>query len=436
MTDKFIIEGGHPIEGEVWIQGNKNEALPILCACLLNTTEHRILNLPDIKDIQQLIKILEFLGAEVHFQTKGNLLVSTKKLKSLKVADLPSELVTPLRGSITLIAPLLARYKKVIFPKPGGDKIGRRRIDTHLLALSKLGVDIQIYKDNYVLEVKNFRGANILLDEASVTATENAIMAASVAKGTSVIENAASEPHVQGLCYFLKNQGVPIEGIGSNILTIHGVESYENLRGTTHTMSPDYLEVGSFVSMAALTGGELTIKNVIAKDLRMILFNFDRLGIETSLKETNEGTDLFVKKNQSLKVKSDIHEEIPKIDDAPWPGLPADMTSIMLVTATQCSGTVLIHEKLFESRLFFTDKLISMGAKVVLCDPHRAIIIGPSPLHGANLSSPDIRAGMSLVIAALCAEGQSTINNIMQIDRGYEKIDLRLKKLGANIKRG
>ena len=427
----FVIEGKHPISGEIEPQGNKNEALPILCCSLLNQNKLTIYNVPLIADIQQLFKILQFLGADVT-------IISEKKPSTIEIdtsnihySELPTELVQLLRGSITLIAPMLARFKKVILPKPGGDKIGRRKIDTHLFAMKALGASVEIRENSYYLEAKELIGTSILLDECSVTATENTIMAAAIAKGETVIENAASEPHVQGLCSFLQNQGVNIEGVGSNRLKIMGVENYKNLTPTEHTIAPDYLEIGGFISMAALTNGELLIKNIVKRDLRMIQFVYQKLGIEIEYRDS----DIWIAKNQTLKIRSDMHGEIPKIDDAPWPAFPADLISNALVTATQCEGTVLIHEKLFESRLFFTDTLISMGGRLVLCDPHRVVVIGPSGLKGSRMASPDIRAGMALVIAALCAEGSSEIHNILQIDRGYEKADERLRQVGANIQR-
>ena len=434
--DQLIIEGKVPLKGTIVPQGNKNEALPVLCASIMSPQPVRIFNIPDIEDVRTLIKILQHLGAEVNYINGDphNVEIIAKEINS---NDLPLELTASIRGSITLMGPLLARTGKVFLPKPGGDKIGRRRVDTHLIAFEGLGAKVEATRDGYFLEAEKLKGAEILLDEASVTGTENLIMAAAVAKGITIVENAASEPHVQGLCRFLMARGVRMEGVGSNILKIHGVDGVENLKSCDHNIGPDYLEIGSFISMAALTNGEITVKNVIPKDLRMIKMVFSRLGIEFEYKKNYEtnAIDLFVPSHQSLVIQSDVHGEIPKIDDAPWPAFPADLISIALVTATQSTGTVLIHEKLFESRLYFTDKLIGMGAKIVLCDPHRAVIIGPSQMHGSKLTSPDIRAGMALVIAALAAEGESSIQNIIQVDRGYENIDNRLKQLGAKIKR-
>jgi len=433
MTNKFIIEGGNSLQGSIVPQGNKNEALPILCASVLNAQGVVIHNIPQIEDIKNLIKILEFLGAKTS-KINGD---SSLKIEFPEIitSKLPEDLTASLRGAVTLIGPLLARTGEVYMPRPGGDKIGRRRIDTHLLAMKALGAEIKVEADGYLIRAKKLKGASILLDEASVTGTENAVAAAAVAEGKTIIENAASEPHVQGVCRFLQSMGVKIEGIGSNVLTIEGIGSFENLKAAEHTIGPDYLEIGSFISMAALTNGEIKIKDVNERDLRMILMGFSRLGIETKYEYAEGKTNLIVPKNQSLKVQTDVHNQIPKIDDAPWPAFPADLVSIILVTATQCSGDILIHEKLFESRLFFTDKLISMGARIVLCDPHRAVVMGPAKLYGQKLTSPDIRAGMALVIAALCAEGESEIQNIIQIDRGYERIDERLRELGAKINR-
>jgi len=432
----FKIEGGFSLKGTIQPQGNKNEALPVICAAIMSPNPVKIHNIPDIQDVRNLLKIIKALGADVKYITEGDNHSIEIHAAEITTSELTEELTSSIRGSITLIAPILARKKQVYMPKPGGDKIGRRRVDTHLLALESLGAKVEVSREGYFIKAEKLIGAEMLLDEASVTGTENAVMAAAVAEGITTIENAASEPHVQGLCRFLVSQGVKIEGIGSNILTIHGIGDAAKLKGTEHTIGPDYLEIGSFISIAALTNGEITITNVAPRDLRMIRMVFKRLGIVFEYERPDkEITNLYVRKNQKMIIETDVHGEIPKIDDAPWPAFPADLVSIALVTALKCTGTVLIHEKLFESRLFFTDKLISMGAKIVLCDPHRAVVIGPSQLHGAQLTSPDIRAGMALVIAALAAEGTSLIQNILQIDRGYEKIDERLRTLGAHIER-
>jgi UDP-N-acetylglucosamine 1-carboxyvinyltransferase len=438
---EFHIEGGHKIGGTITAQGNKNEALPVLCAALMNPQRVIIRNVPQIEDIKNLLKIVEAVGANARPLEDGHSYEITTT--EISMSELPAELVAGLRGSITLLGPLLSRAKKVFLPRPGGDKIGRRRVDTHLLALSALGAKVEVFNDGYLLEAEKLRGTAILLDEASVTGTENAVMAAACAEGVTLIENAASEPHVQGLCRFLVAQGVKIEGIGSNMLKIHGVGGFENLKAADHTIGPDYLEIGSFVAMSAMTGGDLIVQDINPIDLRMIRFVFERVGINWRYQErAGKGAaggdrivDLVMKSPYSLKIQTDVHGEIPKIDDAPWPMFPADLISIILTVATQCTGTVLIHEKLFESRLYFTDKLMGMGAQIVLCDPHRAVVIGPSKLYGSRMTSPDIRAGMALVIAALAAEGKSVIQNIVQIDRGYENIDERLRTLGAKIER-
>ncbi|MDH4127930.1 MAG: UDP-N-acetylglucosamine 1-carboxyvinyltransferase [Spirochaetota bacterium] len=423
---QFIVDGGYPLSGTITPQGNKNEALPILAAVTLTHKEVIIKNLPKILDVINMIKILESIGVKV--KQLGDHEYSFQA-DEISLIGLDVNLAKSLRGSFTLVGPLLTRFKTLEFPKPGGDKIGRRRIDTHLLALKALGVQVEITDDGYYFSHRNeLKSNDILLDEASVTATENVIMMSVFARGKIIIRNAASEPHVQQLCHFINSIGGKISGIGSNILTVEGV--YE-LSGGEHSIGADYLEVGSFISLAAVTNSEITIKDAGIEHLRMILNVFERLGIHT----IKQGKDLLIPKNQSLKIVSDYHGAITKIDDAPWPGLPADMTSIALVTATQCIGTVLIFEKMFESRLFFVDKLINMGARIVLCDPHRAVVIGPSQLVSDELTSPDIRAGVALLIAALCAKGRSVIHNIVQIDRGYEDIDSRLQSLGARIER-
>ncbi len=451
MNSEFHIEGGHKISGTIRPQGNKNEALPVLCAALMNPHSVTIRNVPQIDDILNLLKILEAVGAQITPLDDGH----SYKIHTPEITlkDLPTELAAGIRGSVTLLGPLLARAKKIFLPRPGGDKIGRRRVDTHLLALAALGAKVEVFNDGYMLEAEKLKGAPILLDEASVTGTENAIMAAACAEGVTLLENAASEPHVQGLCRFLIAQGVKIEGVGSNMLKIHGLGSHEALQAAEHTVGADYLEIGSFIAMAAMTGGDLVVEDVNPIDLRMIKFVFERVGIQwryvvhggTAVGGAREGgtttkvhggqVDLVMRAPYSLKIQTDVHGEIPKIDDAPWPMFPADLISIILTVATQCSGTVLIHEKLFESRLYFTDKLMGMGAQIVLCDPHRAVVIGPSKLYASRMTSPDIRAGMALVIAALAAEGKSVIQNILQIDRGYENIDARLRTLGAKIER-
>ncbi len=424
----FKINGKNPISGKIKTQGNKNEAIPLLAASLLTDEEVILQNVPPIEDVRQMQQILQYLGVDLQVED-GELAQKVCIQAAGKLnREVPAQLCERLRGAVTLAGPLLARNGELFLPRVGGDRIGRRRLDTHILALRALGADIKIFSDGIEIKAASLKGADILLDEASVTATENTLCAAVLAKNRTIIRNAASEPHVQGLCRLLISMGAKIEGVGSNVLYIEGVE---RLRGITHQIGPDYLEAGSLISLAAVSGGELLIEGIRWEDIRMIQMVFSRLGIE--VRAEKEG--LLVPKNQSLKIVSDIGGAVPRIDDAPWPGFPADMTSVALVTATQCKGTVLIHEKMFESRLFFTDHLISMGAQIVLCDPHRAMVMGPSPLKGSILASPDIRAGMALLIAALCAEGESHIHNIVQIDRGFTKIDKRLSAVGARIDR-
>jgi len=423
--DRLLIEGGHPISGSITPSGNKNEALPLLAASLLVSGPCHIDNVPRIRDVDTLIRIMRGLGVHVEFSDEHTVVCDASTLRDFTPdAALSSEI----RGSFLLAAPLLARLGQAVLPRPGGDKIGRRRLDTHLLALRQLGAELTA-GDRYHLALDGrFRGTELFLDEASVTATETAIMAAVTADGVTQILNAASEPHVQGLCRALHAMGAKIAGIGSNILEIEGVPA---LHGARHRLSPDHIEIGSLVAIAAMTGGELRVQDVVPDHLRMIRLAFARLGVDTML----EGTTLHVPARQKRTIVSDAGGAIPKIDDAPWPGFPADLTPLALVLATQCEGTILIHEKLFESRLFFVDNLIAMGARVVLCDPHRAVTIGPSQLHAATIVSPDIRAGMALIAAALCARGQSVINNVRQVDRGYERIDERLQALGARLVR-
>lgn len=422
--EQFIIEGGHPLRGSVRISGNKNAALPILAACLLTDEEVVLDNVPDILDVQTMIQLISDLGAEVRRTEEGQVVVRARQVSKV---DLDEELCRQIRASILLAGPMLARCGQVDLPLPGGDVIGRRRVDTHFLALRSLGAEVTI-DGGYSLRTKALQGGDILLDEASVTATENALMAAALARGTTVIHNAASEPHVQDLAHFLNAMGAHIEGIGSNTLFIQGVEK---LHGCRFRISPDYIESGSFIGLAAATHSEVVLKDAGPEYMRMILLKFRRLGIQVEIR----GQDIFVPADQPLEIIPDVDGAIPKIDDAPWPNFPADLMSVALMVATQCRGTVLIHEKMFESRLFFVDKLISMGAQIILCDPHRAVVVGPSRLHGEHLESPDIRAGMALLIAGLCADGRSIIRNVGQIDRGYEHIDEKLRALGGHIDR-
>ena len=422
--DQFLIRGGRPLTGTITPSGNKNAALPLLAATLLTDQPVILHNVPRIRDVQVMLQLLDALGVEITETDPHTLCLQAANVRTTK---LDPDLCRDIRASILLAGPMLARLKQVELPPPGGDVIGRRRVDTHFLAFTKLGAEVQV-NGEFAVRATRLAGQDILLDEASVTGTENAIMAAVLAEGTTIFRNAASEPHVQELCELLNLMGAHIEGIGSNTLMIHGVEA---LRGTEFTIGPDYLEIGSFIGLAAITGGEITIRNAAPQHLAMIRLVFERLGIKFVV----HGADVVVPRGQSLTVIPDLGGAIPKIDDAPWPAFPADMMSTAIVVATQAVGSVLIHEKMFESRLYFVDKLIGMGARIVLCDPHRCIVQGPSWLHGERLESPDIRAGMALVSAALCAQGQSLIRNIEQIDRGYEHIEEKLQALGADIVR-
>ena len=426
VGDRFVIEGGYPVGGEVTPSGNKNEALPLLAAALLASGSVGIENVPRIRDVSTLIELVRALGVAVDWSEDHTVTVDARGLRESRP---DAGLAAEIRASFLLAAPLLARTGLAVLPRPGGDKIGRRRLDTHLLALRQLGARINLDDAYYRLELGGrFRGAEVFLDEASVTGTETAVMAAATAEGRTRLLNAASEPHVQGLCHALNAMGARIAGIGSNVLEIDGVRE---LHAARHRVGPDHIEVGSFVAVAAMTGGELRVRDVAPDHLRMIRLVFERLGIETLI----EGTVLRVPAAQKREIVADVDGAIPKVDDAPWPGFPADLTPLALVLATQCEGTVLIHEKLFESRLFFVDNLIAMGARILLSDPHRALVIGPSRLHGATIVSPDIRAGMALIAAALAAHGRSIIRNVQQVDRGYERVDERLKSLGARISR-
>jgi len=423
--EKFIIEGNHPLTGDITPAGNKNAALPILAAVLLTAGEVTLHNVPQIGDVGTMLQILEEFGVAV--RRNG----TTLRLcaKDAHFARPRADLFQQIRGSMLLAGPLLGRFGEAVLPLPGGDRIGRRRVDTHLLALESLGTRIEFNHYDFTMRADKLHGADILLDEMSVTGTENAVMAAILAKGTTVIRNAASEPHVQDLCNMLNGWGAKIQGTGSNTLIIEGVN---RLGDGEFSISPDYLEVGSFMGLGAVTSGEIRIHGVVPDHMRMINFVFaDRLGVRMHF----EGDTLVVADKQDLCIREDVGGAVPKIDDAPWPQFPADLMSIALIVATQARGTILIHEKMFESRLYFVDKLIGMGAKIILCDPHRAVIVGPSQLHGSELSSPDIRAGMALLIAALAAQGISTIANVDQIDRGYQAIDKKLAALGARIER-
>lgn len=433
----FIVEGNVRLKGSIRTAGNKNEALPLIAAALLCNKPVVFENMPDIGDVRSMLAIAQHLGVTASDIKNGSCTLDAGKITGRR---LPVELSSKIRGSILFASALLVRTGKAEIPQPGGDSIGRRRIDTHCLVFKALGAKLRIHRsasaqepsqNTFILEAKNgLKGANIYLDEASVTATENALIAAAGAEGKTEIKNAASEPHVQGLCKFLEKMGVRIEGAGSNVLTVYGIKKFKPAH---HILSCDYIEAGSLIGLAAATRSEITITHVDTDIMRMILFQFENIGVHVEKDQKNR--TLHVPGRQKLRIKKDLGNAIPKIEDNPWPGFPADLMSIILVTATQSSGTCLVHEKMFESRLFFVDKLISMGAQIVLCDPHRAVIVGPTPLYGATISSPDIRAGMALLIAALAAKGKSTIQNISQIDRGYLQIDERLNLLGAHISR-
>lgn len=422
--EKFIIEGGHRLKGEVTPSGNKNAALPILAACLLTDEPITLRNLPDIRDVRSMRKLLESLGVEISGKDTHTWEINARDLQP---ANLDPDLCKAIRASILLAGPIAAREGEIELPPPGGDVIGRRRVDTHILALEKLGVTCE-YNRVFKFTRNELRGADILLDEASVTATENTIMVAVLSKGTTIIRNAASEPHVQDLCKFLNAMGARISHIGSNTLHIEGVD---RLHGTDFTIGADYLEVISFVGAAAVTQGEITIKNAGVEYLDMIRLVFKRLGVQWEV----NGNDIFVPNSQKMEIEPDLGDAIPEISVMPWPAFPTDLMSIAIVVATQSRGTVLFHDWMYPSRMFFTDKLVGMGAQIVLCDPHRCIVQGPSHLYGERMEGPDIRAGMALLLATLSAEGTSSIRNVGQIDRGYERIDEKLASLGAKIER-
>ena len=422
--DKFIIEGGVPLQGEVTPAGNKNAALPLLAACLLTEEPVVLRNVPRIKDVLVMRKLIESLGARVEDVDDRSWRITARDLRP---ADLDPDVCRRIRASILVAGPMMARIPEFKLPPPGGDVIGRRRLDTHILALRALGVDVS-YERGFTFHSGGLRGADFLMDEASVTATENAIMAAVMAKGETTIRNAASEPHIQELCYFLNGLGARIEEIGSNTLHIQGVTS---LHGGEFTIGPDYLEVISFVGAAAVTRGSVRIKNAGVDNLQMIRHVFERLGVTWNI----EGDDLVVPADQSMEVVPDLDGAIPEVKTNVWPAFPTDLISIAITVATQAHGSVMFHDWMFSGRMYFTDKLVGMGARIILCDPYRCLVQGPSQLYGENLESPDIRAGMSLLLAALTAKGKSTVRNIGQIERGYEDVDNKLRDLGANIKR-
>jgi UDP-N-acetylglucosamine 1-carboxyvinyltransferase len=424
LAEAFVIEGGQPLHGRVTAAGNKNGALPILAACLLTTEPVVLHNVPRIRDVETMIALIADLGAEIEWTGVNEVRVHAAELST---HELDAELASRIRASFLLAGPLLARLGRASVPPPGGDVIGRRRLDPHIHAFAELGTEIDIGA-RYELRTRGLSGKHIFLDEASVMATENTVMAASLTPGETVIGNAACEPHIQDLCRFLRSLGADIDGIESNVLRVRGVES---LRGGEWRVGPEHIEVGSFIGLAAVTGGDVTIDNVEPKDLAPILPTFARLGVHVEC----DGSTARIPPGQELVISDDLGGQIPKIEDGPWPAFPADLTSIAVIVATQARGTVLIFEKMFESRLFFVDKLVSMGARIILCDPHRAVVTGPTKLVGQQMSSPDIRAGMAMLLAALCAEGTSTIGNIGEIDRGYERIDERLRSLGARIER-
>jgi UDP-N-acetylglucosamine 1-carboxyvinyltransferase len=424
LMETFVIEGAQPLNGRITASGNKNGALPILAACLLTDEPVTLTNVPRIRDVETMVELLNQLGADADWTSANDVRVHAADIVT---TDVDNELASRIRASFLLAGPLLARVGRATVPPPGGDVIGRRRLDPHIHALAELGVQIEI-NGGYQMETDALRGRRIFLDEASVMATENAVMAASLAQGETVIGNAACEPHVQDLCRFLRSLGAEIDGIGSNVLTVRGVQ---RLSGGEWRIACEHVEVASFIGLAAVTSGDVTIDDVVPEDLAPILPSFERLGVQVEL----DGTTLRVPPGQQLVVRDDLGGQIPKIEDGPWPAFPADLTSIALAVATQARGTVLIFEKMFENRLFFVDKLVSMGARIILCDPHRAVVTGPARLFGQRMASPDIRAGMAMLIASLCAEGTSTIGNVGEIDRGYERIDERLRSLGARIER-
>jgi UDP-N-acetylglucosamine 1-carboxyvinyltransferase len=423
--EKFIIQGGVPLSGEIVPAGNKNAALPILAACLLTEEELVVRNVPRIRDVESMLGLLERLGVNITRRENEVRL----RADTILGTEVDEELANRIRASFLVAGPLLARFREVRMPPPGGDTIGRRRLDAHLDAFRDMGakIDGKVWIE-LSAPPEGLKPRRIFMDEPSVMGTENALLAAALIEGPTTIANAASEPHVQDLARLLCKMGAQVDGIGSNVMTVHG---RNRLGGAEHDVCSDHIEVASFMALAAATSGELRIRNVVPEDLEGIRRHFRRLGLQTML----EGNDLLVPPEQKLTIRDDQGDAIPKIDDGPWPAFPADLTSIALALATQADGTIVIHEKMFENRLFFVDKLVAMGARIHLSDPHRAVVSGPSRLHGARLESPDIRAGMAMLIAALAADGTSEIGNVAQIDRGYERIDMRLRDLGARIER-
>jgi UDP-N-acetylglucosamine 1-carboxyvinyltransferase len=420
----LVIEGGNPLTGHIRASGNKNGALPIVAACLLADEPVTLSNVPRIRDVETMLELVCVTGASAEWTGTNEVRVDPRGLSSY---DVDAVLAERIRASFLLAGPLLARLGRASVPPPGGDVIGRRRLDPHIHALQRLGARVEL-DTRYEMETDGLRGADIFLDEASVMATENAVMAAALSPGETTIANAACEPHVQDLCRFLVSLGAEIQGIESNLLRIHGVE---RLRGGDWAIAPEHIEVGSFIGLAAVTNSDLTIEGVEPRDLSSILAAFNRLGIQVEVGDRS----LRVPPHQELVIQNDLGDQVPKIEDGPWPAFPADLTSIAVAVATQAWGTVLVFEKMFENRLFFVDKLVSMGARIIVCDPHRVVVSGPSRLYGQRLTSPDIRAGMAMLIAALCANGRSVIGNVAEIDRGYERIDDRLRAVGAQIER-
>ncbi|MBK7231023.1 MAG: UDP-N-acetylglucosamine 1-carboxyvinyltransferase [Saprospiraceae bacterium] len=432
--DSFIVQGGHTLSGHLDPQGAKNEALQILCACLLTSEEITLENVPDILDIRHLIDLIAGLGVKVKKLNPNSYVFKADHvdLDYFGTAEFQSK-AKKIRGSVMLLAPLLARFKKAVLPKPGGDKIGRRRLDTHFLGLQKLGAEFHFdeNENQFLIKADALKGCYILMDEISVTGTANIVMAAVMAEGTTTIYNAACEPYIQQLCKMLNRMGAKIEGIGSNLLTITGVEK---LGGTQHQLLPDMIEIGSFISLAAMTKSDITIRNAAVSELGIIPFIFERMGVQLKI----ENDHIHIPAQEEYEIQSFMDGSIMTIYDSPWPGFTPDLMSVILVMAIQAKGNVLIHQKMFESRLFFVDKLIDMGAQIILCDPHRAAVNGLNrkfPLKGIEMTSPDIRAGVALLIAALSAQGKSTIHSVHQIDRGYERIDERLNAIGAQIER-
>jgi UDP-N-acetylglucosamine 1-carboxyvinyltransferase len=424
MPPRFLVRGGAPLRGTVRPAGNKNAALPTIAASVLADGPIELDNIPRIRDVETMLALLADLGAAIEWIGPNQVRIDARPVEN---KPLDPGLCARIRASILLAGPLLARFGKVTLPPPGGDVIGRRRVDTHFLALEALGAEVNV-GDQYKLEARQLVGADIFLDEPSVTGTENALMAAVMAQGRTVLRNAAAEPHVQDLARLLVAMGARIEGIGANVYVIEGGQP---LHGASYTIGPDHIEIGSFIGLAAVTNGAITIEGVRGDDLRGTLLGFERLGIRPRL----DGQHLYVDADQERRIRPDLGGHVPKLEDGPWPAFPADTMSIALVAATQCEGLLLVFEKMFESRMFFVDKLIGMGARIVLCDPHRAVVSGPSQLRGGTVESPDIRAGMAMLLAALAAEGTSVIHNIGQIERGYEQIDGRLRSLGAAIER-